>query len=166
MKEKRKRVVEVGMWNQEGELNDTERLERGLLTYEPRHPYESKSGRPPVKRDIVGAITASRGYISAASDLLGCSRVTIYRYLQKYPEAREALQDARERRHDHVESKLMNLIDAENVTAIIFYLKTQCKERGYVERVQQEVSGSDGGPITVTLTPIRADIAAQVDTDS
>jgi hypothetical protein len=44
---------------------------------------------------------------------------------------------------------MMNLIDAENVAAIIFYLKTQCKDRGYVER--QEITGADAGPITIKV---------------
>jgi hypothetical protein len=39
------------------------------------------------------------------------------------------------------------LIKAGNVTAIIFYLKTQAKDRGYVER--QELTGADGGKLQV-----------------
>jgi len=42
---------------------------------------------------------------------------------------------------------MMKLIDDLNPTMIIFYLKTQAKDRGYVER--QEVTGADGGAVMV-----------------
>jgi hypothetical protein len=40
---------------------------------------------------------------------------------------------------------LFKLIKEGNVAATIFYLKTQGKQRGYIER--QEVTGADGAPI-------------------
>jgi len=43
------------------------------------------------------------------------------------------------------ESELMKLIKEGNVAATIFFLKTQGKKRGYVER--QEVTGAEGAPI-------------------
>jgi hypothetical protein len=61
--------------------------------------------------------------------------------MKKYATVRQALEDTREKRHDFVELKLMKGINDDNMTAIIFYLKTQCKQRGYVERVEQEHSG-------------------------
>ena len=46
---------------------------------------------------------------------------------------------------DFAESELMKLIKDGNVAATIFFLKTQGKARGYIER--QEVTGADGAPI-------------------
>ena len=34
--------------------------------------------------------------------------------------------------------------------AIIFFLKTQAKDRGYVERQEQEISGPGGGAIPIS----------------
>ena len=62
--------------------------------------------------------------------------------MERYPTVKQALADTREKRHEWVESKLMKQIDNENLTAIIFYLKTQGKHLGYVERHQLEQSGT------------------------
>jgi hypothetical protein len=43
----------------------------------------------------------------------------------------------------------MKLIDDLNPTMIIFYLKTQAKDRGYVER--QEVTGADSAPVELIV---------------
>lgn len=96
---------------------------------------------------MIAAVEEAKGYVSKACQILKCSRQHFYVKLKNYPTVQQAMDEIRNKRHDFVESKLMNLIDQENVTAIIFYLKTQCKDRGYVER--QEVTGADGGSIIV-----------------
>ncbi len=52
----------------------------------------------------------------------------------KFPSVAETLDDARERLCDTVESKLYERIEAGDLTAIIFFLKTRCKHRGYTEK--------------------------------
>ena len=91
------------------------------------------------------AIRESSGFISKAASLCHVSRQTFYRNMEKYPSVKQELEDVREARHDFVENQLLKLIKDLNPTAIIFYLKTQCKQRGYVER--QEVTGTDGSPL-------------------
>lgn len=96
---------------------------------------------------MIKAIGDNRGVISDVVRALGCSRSHFYVKLKQFPSVQQKLQDVREERHDHVESKMMEKIDAGDTTMIIFYLKTQCKDRGYVER--QEVTGADNGPIVI-----------------
>ena len=48
-----------------------------------------------------------------------------------------------------VESSLMKAIEGGNVTAMIFYLKTQGKGRGYVERSEHDLSPN--GPVTLRV---------------
>ena len=100
--------------------------------------------------EVIEAIKEARGFVTVAASKLGCSRTSMYVYLKRFATAQTAIEDEREKRHDFVESKLMKAIDNDNITAMIFYLKTQCKDRGYVERYQQEITGSGGGPVTVT----------------
>ena len=97
--------------------------------------------------DMIDAITQARGFVTKAADILGVSRNTFYVYMKKYKTVQQALDDTREKRHEWVESKLMGQIDKDNLTAIIFYLKTQGKHLGYVER--QEFTGKDGGAIVL-----------------
>jgi len=106
---------------------------------------------------MADAITEAKGFITVTAARLGCSRRTVDNYVKDYPTVREALEDARESRHDFVESRLMAAINKDNITAIIFYLKTQCKARGYVERVQQELTGKDGGAIEVETIELTDD---------
>lgn len=42
---------------------------------------------------------------------------------------------------DFAESKLMEAINNNELTGIIFYLKTKHKNRGYVEKIMNEISG-------------------------
>lgn len=85
----------------------------------------------------IEAAKGSRGFVTAIAKTLGCSRTHIYNLMEKYPTFKQAIIDEREEIKDFAESKLFSLIDDANPTAIIFYLKTQARDRGYVER--QEV---------------------------
>lgn len=88
--------------------------------------------------EVIEAIKGSKGFVSTIAKALGCQRTYIYKLLEKYPTAKEALENEREGNKDFVEGKLFQQIDAGNITAIIFYLKTQGKDRGYIEK--QEVA--------------------------
>lgn len=100
---------------------------------------------------MIEAIRDSRGNLSTAADRLECTRQTVYNYAKDLKTVQQAIDEERERMKDHVESKLYELIDERHPTAIIFYLKTQGKDRGYVERQQHEVTGKDGGAVTVKV---------------
>lgn len=94
---------------------------------------------------IVEALQATNGLPALAAERLGVSTKTIYNYRDRYQSVAEAMHHQKEKRKDFAEGKLWNRINAEDTTAIIFYLKTQAKDRGYVER--QELTGADGGPV-------------------
>jgi len=103
---------------------------------------------------MIAAIEEAKGFVSKACDILHCSRQHWYKKLKEYPTVQAKVDEIREKRTDYVESKMMKLIDDLNPTMIIFYLKTQAKDRGYVDR--HEVTGADGGAINVIIKP-RAD---------
>jgi len=90
---------------------------------------------------MIDAIQEAQGFVTKACDILGCSRNTFYTYLKRYSTVKDILSDTREKRHEWVESKLMKQINDDVLTAIIFYLKTQGKHLGYVERQEFEPIG-------------------------
>jgi len=105
------------------------------------------------KNNIKKKIHEKRGNLSTVARSFGRSRTWLYNTLNdKYPCLWDDVKDARETLTDDVESELQKQIFKGNITAIIFYLKTQGKGRGYVERIEQQHSGQDGGVIKVTLT--------------
>lgn len=97
-----------------------------------------------------GRAISSGGNIRLIANRLGVSRPTIYAYKKKWKTVEDALKDEKEEMLDLAENKLWKLINDENITAIIFYLKTQGKQRGYIER--QEFTGADMEPIEFVIT--------------
>lgn len=93
------------------------------------------------------ALQKTTGLAALAADELGCTVRTVNRYAVRYAAVREARLHMKEKRKDIAEGKLWGLINDGNITAIIFYLKTQAKDRGYVERIEQ--TGLDGQAIPI-----------------
>ena len=73
---------------------------------------------------------------------IGISRSTFYAWIRDDDEFRETIWHFEEGDIDAAETALKRQILDGNTTAIIFYLKTKGKNRGYVER--QELTGIDG----------------------
>lgn len=96
---------------------------------------------------IIPLIEEYMGNLSLVARKLGVSRTTVYRFMENKPTLQLALTDAREKMVDNVESKLYSKALDGDTTSMIFFLKTQGKSRGYVER--QEVTGADGGAVIV-----------------
>ncbi|MBM6856516.1 phBC6A51 family helix-turn-helix protein [Caecibacteroides pullorum] len=82
----------------------------------------------------------SHGIVSFACQQVGITRSCYYKWRENDPKFREKADEIEEETIDHVESKLYNAIDKGDLTAIIFYLKTKGKKRGYVEKAEQSIS--------------------------
>jgi len=89
------------------------------------------------------ALEAAEGLIFVAADRLACGVSTLYRYIQKYPAVREALDRQRGKRLDTAESMLWKAVLAGEAWAVCFFLKTQGKQRGYVERQELKTITED-----------------------
>jgi len=90
---------------------------------------------------IKKAIEDSGGIISTIAERLGCEWNTARSYIEKYEETKAAYEAESESVIDLAESKLIENIQANDNTAILFYLKTKGKKRGYIESQQIEHSG-------------------------
>lgn len=98
---------------------------------------DKKSGdgrNKPIPFDVVAtAYKNNAGNLSLTAEVLGIDRSTLWEWRKKFPELERMLNDYDESLGDLAESKLMMAINEGNLTAIIFYLKTKHKGRGYIE---------------------------------
>ena len=92
-------------------------------------------------QDAIKTLTESHGLISVAARKLGVSRATLHAMINKMPTVKEARDDAREALKDFAESKIFEEIKSGNTAMIIFFAKTQMKDRGYVERAELQHDG-------------------------
>ena len=96
---------------------------------------------------VNGLIDEMMGNVSMVARTLNVSRTTLYNYINSHATVKQALDEARDKMIDNVESKLYSKALDGDTASMIFFLKTQGKHRGYVER--QEVTGADGGAVMV-----------------
>jgi len=94
------------------------------------------------KEQAIKAIEGTGGIVKQIADKLNVTRISVYNYINRY-DLQDLIDQERESLIDTAETKLVQNINNNDNTAIIFFLKTQGKKRGYVER--QEVTGRDGG---------------------
>ena len=115
-----------------------------LVKVEKKQPY-----RKYTQEQVIEALEQSKGLIAPAARALGCSRDTIRTYLEEYTAVAQAKLDQREAVTDMAENALYAAILRGEAWAVCFYLKTQAKDRGYIEKA--EVSGPGGKPISIKL---------------
>ena len=96
---------------------------------------------------VAEALEQSAGIRSSAAAKLGCTLTTVSNYIERHKSLQDLEAEIVERHLDMAESKLLKAIQEGNLGAIIFYLKTKGKHRGYSERYQ--VEGPDGGPVQI-----------------
>lgn len=119
------------------------------------------------KKAMIEALKKSLGIVSTACKSVEISRQTHYRWLTEDPEYKSQCEDIAEEAIDFVESKLHEKIDGITVqsynskgdpviyeqppsdTAIIFYLKTKAKKRGYIERQEVDQKTEHSGAINI-----------------
>lgn len=113
------------------------------------------------KKKILEALAVKNGIVTEACKSINLPRSTFYSWINDDPEFKKSVTDIEDIAIDYVESKLFEKISGVQIskgqdiegneiiydippsdTAIIFYLKTKAKKRGYIER--QEVTGKDG----------------------
>lgn len=122
----------------------------GTMTKRPR----DKTGRytpvvEPIKSwpvaEVLPVIASKYGLRTQIVEQLGCDLETLKRYEKQFEEISAALNFQRERMKDIGELSLFRAVMAGEAWAVCFFLKTQAKDRGYIER--QEVTGAGGKPI-------------------
>ncbi|MAH50271.1 hypothetical protein CMI37_30905 [Candidatus Pacearchaeota archaeon] len=93
-----------------------------------------------LKKTFIERFFKASGNISLICNEVKITRAAYYKWMQKDPVFKNEIEHQIEGLFDFVEHKLFNLIDEKNVAAVIFFLKTKAKNRGYYEK--SEIIGS------------------------
>lgn len=110
---------------------------------------ENSQNFTPNKKAMLEALKTELSNVSKAADKARISRRQHYNWLKDDPEYKKEVDSIKQRGIDFVEGKLMELISGQkdekgnytvmpDKTSIIFFLKTQAKDRGYTERIEVE----------------------------
>jgi len=110
------------------------------------------------KKRLIEALEKSLGIVTKACNLAEMGRTTFYNYYNNDEVFKAKVDDIENIALDFAESKLHNMIASENTAAVIFYLKTKGKKRGYIER--NEVTGKDGSQINFVVALPSKDITS------
>tara|TARA_Y100000593_G_scaffold94734_1_gene195495 strand:- start:12810 stop:13196 length:387 start_codon:yes stop_codon:yes gene_type:complete len=99
------------------------------------------------KEAMLDALEKTLGVVTAACRKVGIVRSTFYEWYKKDKKFKASVDELNNVALDFAESQLHLRMQSGSDSAIIFYLKTKGKDRGYVER--QEVTGKDGDPVQI-----------------
>lgn len=88
------------------------------------------------KEAFLKALEMNLGIITPACQATNISRQTFYRWRKEDPEFRDKCDEIKELQKDLAESAILKQIRDGNTSMIIFYAKTQMRDRGYIERVE------------------------------
>ena len=92
------------------------------------------------KKDFLKALRNNLGHITNACVAANIGRRTYYEWIEKDDDFREDVSHVQESLLDLAESKLLENIESNENVAIIFYLKTKGKKRGYIEKQEVDIN--------------------------
>ena len=96
--------------------------------------------RPLNKRQkaMLEALEKTAFNVSMACKMVGIDRRTHYDWSHKFNTYKKQCEEIQESLIDFAESQLLKKMKNEDLGAIIFFLKTKGKKRGYTERIETE----------------------------
>lgn len=109
-------------------------------------------------KEIEHALRESAGLQYIAAQKLKCAPSTVTNYVKRNKHLQRVVEECQQGVLDLAEGKILEKIRDGDIAAIIFFLKTKGKNRGYTER--QEIAGADGAPVRYV---IEAPAAAESD---
>ena len=99
---------------------------------------------------FIEILTKQAGNVAGSCRAMNINRRTYYNWMEKHEDFRVTVLDITEALIDDAESQLQKLIGDGNVVAILFYLKTRAKSRGYIERQETDIT-SKGDKIKINI---------------
>lgn len=108
---------------------------------------------------MIQSLEKTLGIVTQAAQLTGIDRTTHYNWMESDHDYKSKVESVNDIAVDFVEGKLLDKIRDGDTTAIIFYLKTKGKKRGYVER-------SEVGLLTQSMSALKMPMFLMKSTDS
>lgn len=117
-------------------------------------PKRKGGYRPVPLAQIEAALRASGGFVTHAAEMIGLTQSAVSKRIAKSEHLQDVMDEIHTKHYEITVSKLMSLIDKENLGAICFYLK--CKH-GWTEKHNIELSGNAAAPLRIERVIIDPD---------
>jgi len=101
------------------------------------------------KKLMLEALKKHAGIVSRAAASIELDHSTHYRWLKEDEDYSQQVADLENMVIDLAETALLSKIKEGDTTAIIFFLKTKGRKRGYIET--KTIETGDGGPIKIII---------------
>jgi hypothetical protein len=103
------------------------------------------------KKAMLAALRKHYGLVTDAAKETGIDRATHYRWYNEDEQYKAAVDEIPDMVLDMVEESLFRQVNAENIAATIFYLKTKGKRRGYIEKQEIGFTDNEGKDIQIVF---------------
>ena len=107
---------------------------------------------------FIYALTSSNFNVSAAMRKVGISRQTLQEWQDSDPDFQKLVGELNFYKENFFENAFIGRVAAGDTAAILHGVKTQCRSRGYNEKVEVVHSGSISNPDTVSIADLDLDI--------
>lgn len=111
----------------------------------------TKLHKSTLQKAMIDALEQSLGIVTTACKMVDIDRQTHYNWLKEDEDYKAAVESIQDITLDFAESKLHSLIKNDDTTATIFYLKTKGKKRGYIERIENDLSINQMPKVTIEI---------------
>ncbi|MFT6075146.1 MAG: hypothetical protein ACJAZ1_002071 [Yoonia sp.] len=96
---------------------------------------------------VIAALDAVGGIKTAAAEMLGVARSTLYLFIAANPDVEKTIAEIEEKIVDLAEGKMLTSLKAGDGQMIRWFLERKGRSRGYSTR--NEITGPDGGAVVV-----------------
>lgn len=96
---------------------------------------------------MLKALEVSLGVVTSACKKADVARSTHYQWMQEDEEYKKEVESVQDMALDFAETQLFSNIQEGNTIAIIFYLKTKGKKRGFIEKTETGFTDNDGNDV-------------------
>lgn len=100
--------------------------------------------------DFIEAIPGTGGIISSIAKKVGCTWNTAQKFIKEHPTVKQAYDDECEGMLDLSETVILSSIKSGDSGDAKWYLSRKGKERGYAERIEQDLN-PDNKPLIVNV---------------